>query len=331
MNISITSIRKASSEEWDSIWHRCEYATYFHSREWAETWNVYSHGKIQAHPLLVTFSDSKRVLLPLSKQERLKGIVSICLSSPAGTFGGWISSDEIEVPHAELLGAYLTNEVDNLVWRINPYDKSALYLLENGLEVDHMDETQTLFLDDGFEGILKMWTKEQPALLRAVRKAQKGGVTIKFTDTQDDWQAYYRIYEDSLRRWGKKVAEGYGPKLFESFYLRKSSHIKLWLAMSKETILAGALCFYASKHVVYWHGAALEKYFAVRPINLLMFEIIKDACNNNYTWFDFNPSGGYKGVMHFKNSFGPVLLPCPVVEKNTPLNRIIKMASGLFR
>jgi len=331
MSIAITNIREASSDEWDTIWRACEYATYFHSREWAEIWNVYSDRKIQPHPLLITFSDSKSALLPLTKQNRLKGLISVYLSSSAGTFGGWISQDRIGLSHAELLGDYLTGKLGNLIWRINPYDKSATCLLKKGLKIDCFDETQMLFLNKGFEETCKQWTKEQTSLIRAVRKAQKEGVTVKLADTRSDWQTYYRIYEDSLRRWGKRLDEGYDLRLFETLFTRRSPYIKLWLAMNNGVTLAGALCFYANRHAVYWHGAALEKYLNLRPVNLLMFEIIKDACDNRYSWFDFNPSGGYKGVVAFKNSFGPALLPCPVIERSTALYKIVKMAGRLFK
>jgi lipid II:glycine glycyltransferase (peptidoglycan interpeptide bridge formation enzyme) len=85
---------------------------------------------------------------------------------------------------------------------------------------------------------------------------------------------------------------------------RKSPHMKLLLAIYMNTVIAGILCFYAKRHVAYWHGAALQRYFGLRPVNLLMYESLKDACSGAYTWFDFNPSGGHKGVETFKKRFG---------------------------
>ena len=40
--------------------------------------------------------------------------------------------------------------------------------------------------------------------------------------------------------------------------------VRLWLAELDGQIIAGALCFYAKQHVVYWHGAALTEHFRVR-------------------------------------------------------------------
>jgi lipid II:glycine glycyltransferase (peptidoglycan interpeptide bridge formation enzyme) len=86
------------------------------------------------------------------------------------------------------------------------------------------------------------------------------------------------------------------------------------LAKYEDRSIAGALCFYTKNHVVYWHGAAYSDYFELRPVNLLMYEAIKDACENGYSWFDFNPSGGHEGVKAFKKSFGPTALRSDVVN-----------------
>ena len=123
MDIRISSIGNVNDSEWDSIWQGCEYSTYFHSREWAEIWNKYTNGKIQPKPFLITFSDGKKVLLPLSSQRILKGLARQYISSPAGTFGGWISQDELNINHGQLLVDYICRKLGSLIWRLNPYDK----------------------------------------------------------------------------------------------------------------------------------------------------------------------------------------------------------------
>ena len=116
------------------------------------------------------------------------------------------------------------------------------------------------------------------------------------------------------------MASRYEWKLFEIIYNLNSSNIELWLAKYEEKIIAGALCLYSKNHAVYWHGAALSAYFPLRPVNLLMYEIIKNACDKGYTWFDFNPSGGHEGVKAFKKSFGASALPCHIVVTNPMIN-----------
>ncbi len=325
MKVSIQNILSASSIEWDEIWKKCDYSTYFHSREWSEIWSAYTGGRMKPDPKLLVFSDYKKALLPLSSQKNFKGLTKSYISSPAGTFGGWISTDDLDAEHGVLLAGYLTKRLGNLFWRFNPYDT---LVFQAGVSANKDDETQTLNLASGFDAIHKGWTKGHRY---AARTARKKGVWIRPASTLDDWHTYYEVYEDSLRRWGNKASSKYGWTLFNYMFQCNSPDIKLWLAIYQDKVVAGALCFYAKKHVVYWQGAALEDYFHLSPVNLLLFEAIKDACEQGYNWFDFNPSGGHEGVKAFKKSFGTEPLPCPIVSIDSNLVRISKNITAAIR
>ncbi len=307
LTLAISSVRAATAQEWDAIWQVCDYATYFHSREWAEAWKVYSQGGTRPHGRLVQFSDSKRVLLPLSAMTVYRGLACQYVSSPAGTYGGWISADELSVDHARLLTDYLTRSLGNLVWRVNPYDPLHADL-PRGVAVP--DETQALDLLQGFEHIRRQWTKGHAS---AARKASRLGVVITPARTTEDWRVYYRLYEATLRRWKTGRSSQYAWPLFDALSATHSPYVRLWLATRNQQVLAGALCFYAKRHVVYWHGAALAEHFHLRPVHLLMANAIEDACARGYAWFDFNPSGGHAGVRAFKASFAPEARDCPVL------------------
>jgi hypothetical protein len=323
MKLKISQIRSAQDDEWDSIWQACGYSTYFHSREWAEIWHCWTNGDMCPAPRLVCFSDGKRALLPLSFGRHFKGLIKQYISSPAGTFGGWISADDLGDEHAVLLGRYLIHQLGNLVWRLNPYDE-RVFAVE--LPEGRKDETQVLDLADGFDAIFKRWTKGHRS---AVRQAQKAGVSVKLASTPEDWQLYYQVYENSLRRWRDKASSRYGWEIFQHMFQKKSPQIKLWLAIYQDTVVAGALCFYAKKHVVYWHGAALKEFFNFRPVNLLLWEIIKNACEMGYQWFDLNPSGGHEGVRKFKKSFGAQEMSCPLITTTSRMYRVLSLIARL--
>lgn len=319
MTLNITKVRSATNQEWDEIWSNCEYSTYFHSREWSEVWRDYSKGDLQPDAKLITFSDGQKSLLPLSSQKLYKGLIKNFFSSPAGTFGGWISCDKLTISHAQLLSQYLLN-LGNIQWRLNPYD-----LLLSGVNLEKLEEdtTDSLNLNEGFENIYKKWTQSHSSAGRKARKAKKAGITVKGATTLEEWQIYHNLYENSLGRWGDKKSSQYEWSLFNLIFKLQSSKVKLWLAIYQDCIIAGALCFYSKTHVVYWHGAALSEYFNLRPVNLLMYEIIKDASEEKYHWFDFNPSGGHEGVKAFKQSFGTKELFCPVLIKNNQKKLIL--------
>jgi hypothetical protein len=314
MSVAIDRIRPAQPEEWDAIWRQCNYATYFHSREWAEIWSRYKQGDLRPNPLLVLFSDGKEALLPLSCAMWSGGSGKSFVSSADGTYGGWIAVDPIGREHAILMMEFLTTELGHLFWYINPYD--AL-VATTGVDADiryniHYG-THALDLEREFDAVYRDWSS---ACRRAVRKARKSGVHVKLAQTEEEWREYYRAYKDSLRRWGDQAL---GPRtdwaLFQEMFDAHSDHIKLWLATTNDgLVVAGAFMCYGKKHLFYWHGAALEDYFALRPVNLLFSEIIRDACDKCYRWLDFGPSMGLEGVRRFKESFGAKPLDCAYVD-----------------
>jgi CelD/BcsL family acetyltransferase involved in cellulose biosynthesis len=123
----------------------------------------------------------------------------------------------------------------------------------------------------------------------------------------------------------------YGWELFKEMFERYSPDVKLWLAVCYGKIIAGALCFYSKHHVAYWHGAAYSDYFKLRPVNLLMYEAIRHACEQGYSWFDFNPSGGHEGVKAFKRSFGTQEVLCPVVKTQSSFSKVLKLLQRKVR
>jgi hypothetical protein len=322
MTLSIARIWKPSAEEWGLAWSNCPYATYFHSREWAEIWKEYSDGKINPHPVGIELSDGVKIVLPFSERKRLWGIFrSQIISSPAGTFGGWLANTSLDAPQQHLLLKYISKHFSNILWRFNPYETTVKTEDFNRLL---KDETYALDLSIGFKEIHCGWTKGHASAARKARKARKAGVEICIAKTPEDWLSYFVVYESSLKRWGKNVTSNYSWALFRAISQRESPNVKLWLAKHNDFVIAGALCFYSRMHVVYWHGAALSSHFEVRPVNLLMYEAIKDATERGFHWFDFNPSGNLEGVKAFKRSFGATPLPSDVINASPLMSKISK-------
>ena len=314
-SISIESVLPASFSDWDIIWHECDYSTYFHSREWAEVWSKYTNGKMVPTPFIVLFSDGKKALLPFSCLKReglapmLMGTTTLYVSSPAFTYGGWISADKLDVNHAISLSNLIRKKFNSLYWKLNPYDD---VIFNSDIRISEEDETHAINLEKGFAAIVSNISKGHRS---AVSQAIRSGVSVRLSSSIQDWQDYYRVYEASVNRWGDRLIGGkYSWGLFHEIFNRDSPNVELWLSIYRERVIAGALCFHSKRHVVYWHGGALSPYFNLRPVNLLLYEVIKSACEKGYAWFDFNPSGPLEGVKAFKERFGAQALKCPIVK-----------------
>jgi hypothetical protein len=201
-----------------------------------------------------------------------------------------------------------------LVWRENPYDPHLPRIEIPGAVDEH---SRIIDLRLGLDAIYEQTTH---AHKKALRKAEREGVRVRPAESQEDWRAYFDLYLASLERWRrggpeKRTHGRYEWGLFHAVAGRRSPHEKLWLAIHRDEIIAGILCFYWGEHMVTWHAAALAERFDVRPNNALYWEILRDAAARGFRWFDFNPSGGYGGVVSFKDNFGGELRRARVVDR----------------
>jgi lipid II:glycine glycyltransferase (peptidoglycan interpeptide bridge formation enzyme) len=210
---------------------------------------------------------------------------------------------------------------------LNPYDEElAAFRHRAAVSLDcESDDTHYLELTPGFDAVHGKFKKNSAW---GIRKAQAAGVRVRTAKSKEDWIAYYAIYQDSLQRWGDRASSRYQFEIFEEMFDRQSPHIQLWLAIYSDEIVAGAVCFYSKRHVVYWHGAALSSHFNVQPVNLLMHDIIQHACQLGYRWFDFNPSGGHQGVRAFKSSFGASPRDASVVIRRSTARKMSEWAAS---
>jgi hypothetical protein len=190
MGILVVKVAPALKDDWGEVWKLCDYATYFHSSEWASIWSVYTSGEFVPAPKMILFSDDKKAVFPFSLQKGFKGWSKTFVSSPAGTFGGWISKDNLTMDHTMLLVSYVTRKLGDVVWRTNPYDELLSNVVVEGLRTD---VTDVLELKDGFEALHKRWTKGQRS---ASTQARREGVVIRLADSLADWKEYYEVYED---------------------------------------------------------------------------------------------------------------------------------------
>ena len=292
--------RHATAEEWDAQWRACPYATYYQSRAWSEDWAAYTHGWMKPEPMLLTFDDDRRALLPLIGTGRRP--VRRYLMAPAGTYGGWLSADPLEPIHAEALVKWLLHERRPLWWRVNPFDPLVAVAARRATVPD---VTHVVALDGYDEGRHKSHSS-------AVRRARRLGLRVRPARGADDWQAYYEIYAAALQRWGDDATSRYGPQLFE--LLRRRQGVELWVVEHPDgAIISGAIGLYTSSHVAVWHMATLAAHYQSRPTSLLEADLIVDARQRGLVWYDMCPSGGHHGVAEFKEHLGGRPLACPVV------------------
>jgi lipid II:glycine glycyltransferase (peptidoglycan interpeptide bridge formation enzyme) len=244
---------------------------------------------------LITFDSGAKVVLPLTYLKLLHGMVKCYFLAPKG-MGGFLTEDKLDDNEKRDLFKVL-KKTNMLYCAVNPYD--ALTNEFDGF--NSQDFTQMLDLTEGFDRLFKKWTWGHYS---RARKGLREGITAETAVTEDEWRSYFRMYQDTLARWGEKTTNAYQWNLFEIMFKKRSDKIKLWLAKYEGQIISGALCFYQNKHVAYWHSATSQHFYKkLNATHVLQYSIIKDACEKGYLAYDFLPSSGIKGVIDFKSGF----------------------------
>ena len=305
-DVAIARVRPAADAEWDAAWLASDHATWFHSRAWAEIWAEYRRGELLPAARVVELSDGRSALLPFS-EERSRGSRRL-RASPAGTYGGWLAEEPLEKVHAERLLAYLTGEVPGLAWRVCPWDPLAAELT---VGMGEPETTRALRLDAGFEELQRRWSSGPRW---GVRRARREGLEVGIATDLAEWRAYYALYQASLARWGARASSRYDWELFERIRSRDLENARLWVARLGAEVVAGALVFYAPRHAAWWHASVAAAHSSKRPMNLLLHEMIRDACEQDLAILDLGPSHAHGGVEEFKSGYAAELFACPMIR-----------------
>lgn len=213
----------------------------------------------------------------------------------------------------------------------------------DGVELTE-DRTHFIRCEEGFDAILKGWSDGQGKIKRKIKKAQRSGVRVRRSVSSRDMAAYYNLYLMNTRRWSPPPSHIYKSAFFEILLgsrsiknpkFKKNDAIypfsEMWIAELGKKIVAGAIVLTGRQHMAYWHGVSDTDYYSLRPVNLLISEIIRECCRREISWFDFNPSMGIPGVEQFKKSFGAETADCPVLSRRNQKIKLLSLAGDILQ
>ena len=145
----------------------------------------------------------------------------------------------------------------------------------------------------------------QSQMRRNVRKAEKSGVTVRVAeDERDLTQVYFGLHAETRRRLGVPTQ----PRRFFAELWRNMLEPGLGfllLAYHEQEPVAGAVFLDWNQRVVYKFGASAQRFWPLRPNNLVMWEAIRRACDRGAHEFDFGRSDlEDEGLRSFKAGWG---------------------------
>jgi len=273
-------------KRWKKVWDKCPWSTAFSSPLW--------QGVVEAiEPRNETY-EWEGIFTPLSKISLAKGFLQGFESSVPGVPAGPVSERE---PSDTLVNDY---------WNDLNRRTSGRFLVHMRPDSPFTNTTFKMISTPGYVLNLKDRDKKlRSHHRRLVKKAREAGITVSKARRESDIDAYFDMYEASVKRWRKKSSRVYPKSFFDDIhrYLIGTDAASLFLAYKNEKPQAGALILYEPDRAVYWHGSTISN---PEPgsAQLLHVEIMNTAANNGVTLYDFGPSAGLQGVERFKQGFG---------------------------
>jgi hypothetical protein len=158
---------------------------------------------------------------------------------------------------------------------------------------------------------LKMFEKKnilesyRSEVRRAIRKAQKQGLSIRRATARNEVQIFYRLYLSSMER--NRAMAKYPPRWFDVLYevLIRQKKADILFAVKDDDYTAGVVLIYSTTSDHYFHNGSAEAHLESRPNDLIVDHIIHEGVKAGKTTLDFMGSDpGDASLLRFKEKWG---------------------------
>jgi len=222
-------VSKISVEDWNSFLLACPDACFFQTPEWYSIWEK-TFG-VSFECLEYQFGNGNKYLFPRQIRKRLYGLTREYLSGPVGTYGGFIGKNMPSKSQAIKLTESLQS-IRHLTLVQSPH-----YPL-NVIKPKNKSTTSTIDLDQ-FKSIeiISTWTNSGRKNYKLSRKKE-----FTFSNKLNDNTilAYFELYQQSIKRWGKKASNNYPFELFQNiFEINKENVELLFLELGNKMVCGG--------------------------------------------------------------------------------------------
>lgn len=286
-------------QAWDDVVRACPYASFFHTRAWAELFEK-TLGTWKSDPVAVEFSDGNVAVLPLVRRvdsEHRESMVP-------GMYGGPLFLKTPTEEHLEGFQGHL--------WF------KDIFVLDNPFAPFNWDPDGLIkwrmhtHLTDLSQGFDEVWGRFRTNVKRNIKKAEAANIEIRVGTSVDDIRQYFDVYEATLPRFGDNLRSFYPIAFFEHLAAlpQFGTEIKVTLASVEGRVVSGLIMLNRGDNAVAWHYSTRPDDLDTHACPLLLRNAMQEAASNGIRWFDFLVSGPLKGVAHFKEGFGTIRKTC---------------------
>jgi len=151
----------------------------------------------------------------------------------------------------------------------------------------------------------RIWDSYRSEVRRAIRKAQRNGLSVRRATSREEVEIFYRLYFSSMER-NRAVAK-YPLHWFDAIYeiLIQRKKADILLAIKDDEYMAGVVLIYSTTSNHYLHNGSAEAYLENRPNDLIVDYIIQKGVEEGKTTLDFMGSDRDDlSLIRFKEKWG---------------------------
>jgi CelD/BcsL family acetyltransferase involved in cellulose biosynthesis len=282
---------------WSEALSHCPGATYYHTNAWLTSVSrAFASRAIRAR---VNLGPDRWALLPLSIRPLARGWVPLAVAGEAGVYGGLVAPTPLSDQEVEQIYDAVRRRFPDLQVVGNPFATGPHLPLGGG--VQSASESTHLLKLAPFAELRAGFSRGAKS---RGNKARKHGYELVVTSDQSGVEAFYPLYEDSMRRWGDKLTWPRPRAFFETMLQHGAPDVCFYLALKDGEPVSAILMAAHGAAAHYIAGATRHDHLDASPSNFLMEEALTRYADAGFSFFDFGPSNGLAGVIQFKESFG---------------------------
>lgn len=289
-------------------------------KEWLSIWEDWKGKEVFAHPNYLSLYQNSEACCAIYLKENKRIIFPFCLRQIELNVGNKIAYDII-TPYGYGDIYYLgegdfKNELNNFrshfeSWAVENnvvsefirFDLlSSSKLLYNG-KVCLNNENIVCHLNKGKEVIYKEFFAK---VRRNIKKAKRSGLKISEDNSGAELDSFLELYYSAMNRLGAHSKYYLDKAYFHKLHKGLKGHFTYFYVSWQGKKIATALVLVSAEKIYFFLGGSDQEYFAMRPNDLLHYEIINWGITNKKKFYVLG--GGVEAgdsLFNFKKGFAP--------------------------
>ncbi|OPX18037.1 hypothetical protein BXT86_03255 [candidate division WOR-3 bacterium 4484_100] len=279
--MKIYILKEKLHSAWEDFVQQSNNGTIFHTLKFL---SYHPKGRFKEHHLLITEKDNIIALFPAVEEDRA------IISHKGASYGGFVLKPNLGIHRICIMVEHLVEYFRSagykkitltqtpLIYYREPNQYIDFALLKAGFQYQKREVTAVIPLKNP-EPLLTF----KPNARRSTKKAMREGVEVKISD---DFEKFYKILEHNL---GMRHNVQPTHTLEELKRLKRLllDKIILFAAYLDNLMLGGIVLFVANPNVILaFYISHNNRYQQYRPVNLLLYEIIKWARLQGFKYLD---------------------------------------------